>query len=65
MTVRSGRYDAMTVNEHLFVAGLMDEFDEAVRAGDVESLKRVLRQVELSDENIAAIVERVLPRRGT
>lgn len=65
MAERSGRYDAMTVNERLVVAGLMNKFDQAVGARDVESLKRVLRQVELSDENIAAIVERVLPSGAT
>jgi hypothetical protein len=64
MADRTGRYDAMTVNERLVGAGLMGQFDQAVRAGDVESLKRILGEVELSDENIAAIVERVLPGRG-
>ena len=56
---------AMTVNERLFAAGLMDDFDRAAKAGDVRSLRTILREVQLSDENIAAILKRVLPGRTT
>lgn len=55
-------YSAMTVNERLYAAGLLDEFDRAVQAADVETLERVLRRVQLSDENIAAIIRHVLPK---
>jgi hypothetical protein len=65
MQNRVGQYDAMTVNERLFVAGLVDEFDRAVRARDEQSLKRILRDVEVSDDNIDAILKQVLPGRGT
>ena len=58
-------YRAMTVNERLFVAGLMDDFDRAVKGADVERLKAILRDVKLSDENIAAILKRVLPGKTT
>jgi Immunity protein 27 len=54
-------YGAMTVNERLVAAGLLDDFDRAVGAGDVRSLKAILRDVQLGDENIAAILKRVLP----
>jgi hypothetical protein len=54
-------YGAMTVNERLFAAGLLDEFDRAVRAGDVAALERILRKVQLSDENVAAVIKKVLP----
>lgn len=53
----------MTVNERLFVAGLLDEFDRAVRAEDVEALRRILQEVELSDDEIAGILTRVVPGR--
>jgi hypothetical protein len=51
----------MTVNERLFAAGLLDEFDRAVRAGDVATLEGILRRVQLSDENVAAVIKKVLP----
>lgn len=57
-------YSAMTVNERLFAAGLLDEFDRAVRAGDVAALEGILRRVQLSDENVAAVIKQVLPLAG-
>jgi len=66
MQDRSGEnYGAMTVNERLVAAGLMDAFDGAVRAADVQSLKAILRDVQLSDENIAAILKQLLPGKAT
>ena len=65
MPDRRESYNAMTVNERLFVAGLMDEFDHSVRVRDVESLTRILREVQLDDEDIAAIITRVLPSGRT
>ena len=56
---------ATTVNERLFVAGRLQDFDRAVLAKDVRSLEAILREVELSDENIAAIVKQVLPGAAT
>lgn len=56
------KYARMTVNERLFVAGLLNDFDEAVRASDGGALRRILREVRLSDENVDAILRRVLPR---
>jgi hypothetical protein len=58
-------YGGMTVNERLLAAGLVEDFDRAVRAGDLQSLKKILRDVQLSDENIAAILKRVLRTEAT
>lgn len=37
----------MTLNERLFAAGLLDEFDHAIACGDKGSLAEMLRQVEV------------------
>ena len=50
----------MTVNERLFVAGLMDAFDEAVARRSEGDVRRILAQVFLSPDNIERIVRRVL-----
>jgi hypothetical protein len=55
------KYEAMTVNERLLVAGLLNDFDQAVRTADQAALRRILREVRLSDENVDAILKRVLP----
>jgi hypothetical protein len=55
------KYAGMTVNERLFVAGLLNDFDQAVRAGDGAALRRILYEVRLSHETVDAILKRVLP----
>ncbi|MBO7061097.1 MAG: hypothetical protein J6W54_08420 [Fibrobacter sp.] len=48
----------MTVNERLFLSGRMDEFDALVRAKDVNGLKVLLKDVEITDESsMRAIIE--------
>lgn len=44
------RYVGMTVNERLFVSGLMDEFDHAVMARDVDAVVAMLMKVDITDE---------------
>jgi hypothetical protein len=51
------KYGGMTVNERLWVSGLMDRFDLAVEKKDVNLLKTILKEVELSESNINAILE--------
>ena len=51
-------YKGMTVNERLFLSGRMDEFDALVRAKDVNGLKTLLKDVEITDESsMRAIIE--------
>lgn len=51
-------YNGMTVNERLFLSGRMDEFDALVRAKDVNGLKSLLKDVEITDDsNVRAIIE--------
>lgn len=58
--MRNNRYKGMTVNERLWVSGLMSKFDEAVIKQDRNALREILLNVELDDKNIKDIIERVL-----
>lgn len=53
------KYRGMTVNERLYVGGLMDEFDKAVEERDVERVRRILSDVELTEESIRPILEQL------
>ncbi|HEY8962520.1 MAG TPA: hypothetical protein VIM57_09970 [Luteolibacter sp.] len=53
------KYAGMTVNERLYVSGLMDEFDEAVKKKDVDKVRSILEQVELTEESIKPILEKL------
>lgn len=53
------KYIGMTVNERLYVSGLMDKFDEAVRAKNTEEVRSILKKVELTDDSIKPILEKL------
>ena len=53
------KYLGMTVNERLYVSGLMDEFDEAVEKKDIEQVHNILEKVELTQGAIEQILERL------
>lgn len=54
----SNKYAGMTVNERLYVSGLMDEFDKAVEKKDVKIIILILEKVEITDDSsIKAILE--------
>ena len=59
MPARS-RYGAMTVNERLFVAGLIEQFDSAAEARDRERLIEILKLVEFTQEEAESIVTGLL-----
>jgi hypothetical protein len=46
----------MTVNERLYLTGQFDAFDSAVKADDIEALRRILKRCFLGNENIDAII---------
>ena len=50
----------MTVNERLFLSGLINEFDEAVAQKNKLKLKSILEKIYLSQENIQIIIEQKL-----
>ena len=51
------KYRGMTVNERLYVAGLLNSFDKAIQDKDVDLVISVLRQVELTGSNIDDIIK--------
>jgi len=53
----------MTVNERLFVLGLLDEFDDAVACGNEPQLRKILSKCFLGEENIEAIVVQQLRKK--
>ena len=53
---------AMTVNERLFAAGLLDDFDAAAAARDKAGPRSLLAAVHVPDPDIEAIVRTVLSR---
>jgi hypothetical protein len=53
------KYAGMTMNERLYVSGLMDEFDAAVEERDIGRLRNVLSNVELTEESIGPILDQM------
>lgn len=51
------KYKGMTVNERLYLSGLWDEFEKAVKGKDVEKARKILEEVELTKPNIDPILE--------
>lgn len=47
----------MTVNERLWVSGLMDEFDRGIKERDIDEVVLILKKVELTQENIDSILK--------
>ncbi len=52
------KYKGMTVNERLYVSGLMAEFEKAIKEKDVIKARRLLEKVELTKENIDPILKK-------
>jgi len=53
------KYAGMTVNERLCVSGLIDQFDKAIEDKNTKEAIRLLKEVELTDENIKPILEKL------
>jgi hypothetical protein len=59
---KNSKYSAITTNERLFEAGLLDNFGKACRARDRERMIELLNQVDLEEQS-AAIADRILANR--
>jgi hypothetical protein len=53
-------YSGMTINERLFVAGLLEDFDSAVGAGDCKAAIDVLHKIDLDERQAGQTVDAVL-----
>ena len=51
------QYSGMTVNERLYVSGLVTEFDQAIEEKNTHKIIWILKQVEVGEENIYAILK--------
>lgn len=47
----------MTVNERLWVSGLMEQFDKAVKKKNRDRVTAILNQVELTGSNVDAVLK--------
>ncbi|MGB0496688.1 MAG: hypothetical protein ACPGJI_10045 [Kangiellaceae bacterium] len=52
-----GFYNAMTVNERLFVSGLADEFDTALEQKNTDLVRKILVEVEVPESSIEEILK--------
>ncbi len=53
----NNKYKGMTVNERLYVSGLMEEFDKAIKNKDIDKVKLILKKVGLKEPSIKPILE--------
>jgi hypothetical protein len=60
MTEEEQDFGGMTVNERLFVAGLLQQFEAAINASDRERAVELLGRVSMSHASAAATVDAVL-----
>jgi len=51
------KYKGTTVNERLYISGLMNRYHKAIEEKDVNAAISILKQVELTDENINPILK--------
>lgn len=52
------KYAGMTVNERLYVSGLLDEFEEAIEKKNTEKARIILVKVELTEDSIKPILDK-------
>ena len=53
----NNKYGGMTVNERLYLSGLMSQFYKALLEKDITTVISILKQVELNEQNVNAILK--------
>jgi hypothetical protein len=53
------KYIGMTVYERLYLSGLIDKFDKAVKDRDIDTIRSILSKVELTEESIKPIMKQL------
>lgn len=54
------KYSGMTVNERLYISGLMNRFDRAIHEKNIEEVRLILKKVDIIDETaIEAILQQI------
>lgn len=59
MTTSREELKGMTTNERLFVTGMMNAFDEAVRERDSGKVRSILRSIFVDEASIENIVSNI------
>jgi hypothetical protein len=54
------RFAGMTVNERLFVAGILDQFDDAARRRDRQAMLAYLHRVAMNDRAATETTDAIL-----
>lgn len=58
-------YKGMTVNERLYLSGLIDEFDKAVKEKDAVKVRCILNKVDLNEASIIPILAKYGLKTGS
>jgi hypothetical protein len=53
-------YAGMTINERLFVSGLLDEFEKAVKENNRQLATDILAQLSIGEENIKTVIDSLI-----
>ena len=51
------KYGGMTVNERLYVSGLMSAFDKTIEENDLEALKDIIEKIELHESYLETLIQ--------
>jgi hypothetical protein len=61
MSLTPTQLAGMTTNERLFASGKLDDFDRAVAGRDIQSIRAILKSVNVDNRSIAAIISQMCP----
>ncbi|WP_131539591.1 RidA family protein [Pedobacter nototheniae] len=53
------KYRGTTVNERLYLSGTLNKFDKAVEEKDIDEVIRILKNVDVDDNSIKAILKQM------